>query len=231
MASNTVNGPDQPQQMRKARILIVEDHPIVQEGLAVVINREPDMVVCGFAASAREALQALTTPEPDLALVDVSLDGSHGIELVKDMVARELKVPVLMLSTHDEALYAERSLRAGARGYIMKREPYTKLLQAMRKVLRGEVAFSEAMTSSLLQGLSTGQTQLLPMQRLSDRELEVLEHIGRGHRTREIADTLHLSIKTVQTHREHIQKKLDIPDYISLTRFAVQWVESQQRPQ
>ncbi len=212
----------------KARILVVDDHPIVQEGLAAVINRESDMVVCGSAASAREALEAITKSKPDLALVDVSLESSHGVELVKDLTSRDMKVPVLMLSTHDEALYADRSLRAGARGYIMKREPHRKLLEAIRKVLRGEFYFSDAMTSTLLQELSSSPAgkPSQPLQRLSDRELQVMEEIGRGRRTSEIAATLHLSVKTVQTHREHIQKKLALPDFVSLTRYAVQWVEN-----
>jgi DNA-binding NarL/FixJ family response regulator len=215
----------------RARVLLVDDHPIVREGLARVIDQQADFAVCGSAVSAHEALQAVVSTKPDLAVVDVSLDGSHGIELVKELRARHPALPVVMLSMHDETLYAERALRAGAKGYVMKREPPQRLLQAMRKVLQGGLCFSEAVTARMLERVSrssSGEVPL-PMERLSDRELEVLEMIGHGRTTRQIADTLHLSMKTVQAHREHLKEKLELPDATSLARHAIHWVESEGR--
>ncbi len=214
---------------RKARVLLVDDHPIVREGLARVIDQEADLMVCGTAVNGREALAAVANARPDIAVVDVSLEGSHGIDLVKELKGRHPELSVLMLSMHDEALYAERALRAGAKGYVMKREPPQKLLQAVRKVLQGGLSFSEAVTARMLQRVSRNPARevRLPIERLSDRELEVLELIGRGRTTRQIADELHVSMKTVQAHREHLKEKLEIPDATSLVRFAVHWVESE----
>jgi DNA-binding NarL/FixJ family response regulator len=215
----------------KTRILLVDDHPILVEGLTISINNQPDMEVCGSASNAREALQAVAMLKPDLAVVDISLAGSHGIDLVKDLAIQHPRLPVLVLSTHDENLYAERALRAGAKGYIMKREPVQKLIQAIRRVLHGDVCFSESVTSRMLSRRTPNSpgTEPLPMDRLSDRELEVLELIGQGRKTREIAEQLHLSMKTVQAHREHIKVKLELADFLTLTRFAVNWVESEER--
>lgn len=213
----------------RARVLLVDDHPIVREGLARVIDQEADLTVCATAVSAQEAVQAVATAKPDIAVVDVSLDGSHGIDLVKELRVRHPGLAVVMLSMHDETLYAERALRAGAKGYVMKREPPERLVQALRKVLAGGLSFSEAVTARLLERVSRTPTKNvpLPMERLSDRELEILERIGHGRTTRQIAEELHVSMKTVQAHREHLKEKLELPDATSLARFAVQWVESQ----
>jgi DNA-binding NarL/FixJ family response regulator len=215
----------------RSRVLLVDDHPIVREGLARVIDQEADLVVCGTAVNSREALTAVEQSKPDIAVVDVSLDGSHGIDLVKDLKVRHPDLAVVMLSMHDETLYAERALRAGAKGYVMKREPPQRLLQALRKVLQGGLCFSEDVTARMLERVSRAQSKEvpLPLERLSDRELEVLELIGNGHTTRQIADELHVSMKTVQAHREHLKEKLELPDATSLARYAVHWVESEGR--
>jgi DNA-binding NarL/FixJ family response regulator len=214
-------------------VLLVDDHPIFREGLTTVIEREADLTVCGHAVNAHEALALVETLRPDLAVVDVSLNGSHGLDLLKDLRLRHPQLPVVMLSMHDELLYAESALRAGARGYVMKREPTQVLVQAVRKALRGELAFSEAVTTRMLAGLAgrrRGRTSL-PLDRLSDRERQILELIGQGLATRAIAQQLHLSIKTVQTYRDHLKEKLELKDGPSLVRFAVHWVESGQRTQ
>jgi DNA-binding NarL/FixJ family response regulator len=214
---------------RKARVLLVDDHPIVREGLARVIDQEPDLTVCGTAVNAQQALAAIATSAPDIAIVDVSLDGSHGIELVKDLKARHPDLYVLMLSMHDESLYAERALRAGAKGYLMKREPPQRVVQAIRAVVAGGLCFSEAVTATVLErvaGTKRGAA-LLPMDKLSDRELQILELIGRGRATRQIAEELHVSVKTVQAHREHLKEKLQLDSATALARFAVNWVESE----
>ncbi|MBI5385429.1 MAG: response regulator transcription factor [Verrucomicrobia bacterium] len=215
----------------KARVLLVDDHPIVREGLTRVINAEADLCVCGQAVSHHAALEAAASLQPDVAVVDISLEGSHGLELLKDLQIQHPRLPVLILSMHDEMLYAERALRAGAKGYLMKREPPERLLAAIRKVLKGDLSFSDDITSRIINLLSgtRGPNQALPIERLSDRELQVLERIGQGHSTRQIAATLCVSIKTVQAHREHIKEKLEIKDGTALTRFAVHWVESELR--
>ncbi len=213
----------------KARILVVDDHPIVREGLARVIDQTPDLLVCGHAENIPQALSLLDSSEPDLVIVDISLGGQNGIELIKDIKVRQPALPVLVHSMFDEAMYAERCLRAGAKGYVMKHEPPQKLLGGVRQVLKGEVHLSEAMTKQLLSRISSGPQGKgnSPAELLSDREIEVFELLGQGRRTREIAQLLHLSDKTVQTHREHIKAKLNIPDAVSLVRQAVQWVEAQ----
>ena len=212
----------------KTRVLLVDDHPIVREGLIRVLSEEPDLFVCGEAGDGRQAMQTIADLKPDVAIVDVSLDGSHGIDLVKNISAQYPEVKVLMLSVHDESLYAERAVRAGAKGYVMKTEPTEKLLQALRLVIQGRIYLSQAYTLRVLNrfaGKDAEQT-LTPIETLSDRELEVLEMLGQGHRTREIADQLHLSAKTIQTYREHLKDKLNLPDGVSLMRFAVQWSDS-----
>ncbi len=212
---------------KKARIVVVDDHPTMREGLVRVIEETGDLTVCAQAGSARQALELIESSRPDLVIVDITLGGRNGIELIKDLKVRHPKLPVLVHSMHDEQVYAQRSLRAGARGYLMKDAPPPKLLHAIRQVLAGEIYLSEAMSRQMLHSLA-GTTQGVPLvERLSDRELEVFEHLGRGRKTKEIADDLHLSVKTVQTYCEHLKEKLQLKDATSLVRFAIQWAEAQ----
>jgi DNA-binding NarL/FixJ family response regulator len=214
---------------KKAKVLVVDDHPIVREGLSQVINHESDLTVCGEAESAQRALQVIDSTRPDVVIVDISLERSNGIDLIKDLKSRYPRLLMLVLSTHDESLYAERSLRAGARGYVMKQVAPQKLVGAIRQILKGEIYLSENMTGLLLHKIVSDQPTrgTSPLERLSNRELEIFELIGRGRKTRQIAEDLHLSIKTVETHREHIKEKLSLKDAVSLVRAAVQWVESE----
>jgi DNA-binding NarL/FixJ family response regulator len=215
--------------VKKTRVLLVDDHPTMREGLIRVIEREADLTVCSQADGFHQALDMIESSKPDIAVVDLSLAGQNGIELIKDIKVRYPLLPVLVHSMHDESVYAERSLRAGAKGYISKREPPEKLLQAIREVLQGEVYLSEPMTKQILHtvGADRRGKNTSPFRELSDREFEVFELTGRGLGTKQIADTLHLSEKTVQAHRDHIRQKLDLPDGRGLTRFAIRWVESQ----
>jgi DNA-binding NarL/FixJ family response regulator len=209
---------------RKRSVLLIDDHPIVRQGLSQLINQEHDLHVVSEAASAREALDAMDRGSPDIAIVDISLDDRSGIELIKDLRARDPNLPVLALSMHDEALYAERALRAGAKGYIMKQEATEKVMGAIRKVLEGQIYVSERMASRLLNQFVSAKPgeEDSPLGRLSDRELEIFSMIGRGLGTREIANKLYLSIKTVEAHREHIKEKLKLKSGTELMRMAVQ---------
>lgn len=213
------------------RVLLVEDHPIVRQGLTELIEQEPDLSVCGVAASVPEALQAIAAEQPDIALVDLSLQDTSGIELIKDIKARQPQLPVLVLSMHDETLYAERALRAGARGYIMKEEATERVMTAIRKVLSGEIYLSERMSARLVSKLVDGPptTGGAPVERLSDRELQVFEMIGRGIGTRQIAEALHISVKTIETHRERIKTKMRLANNSELVQHAMQWT-SFERP-
>lgn len=214
---------------KSARIMVVDDHPTMREGLARVIDETADLIVCAQAESIHRALELIETTQPDLVIVDITLRRENGIELIKDLKVRHPKLPVLVHSMHDEQVYAQRSLRAGARGYLMKHEPPPKLLHAIRQVLAGEIYLSETMTRQMLHNVADSPFAkgVSPVERLSDRELEVLEQLGQGRKTKEIADDLHLSIKTVQTYCEHLKEKLQLRDATSLARFAVQWVEAQ----
>jgi len=216
----------------RKRILVVDDHPIFREGLLQSINRQPDLVVCGEAENAQQALNAVRTLKPDLVLVDISIPGKSGFELVKDIQALHPEAPVLVLSMHDESLYAERVLRAGARGYIMKQEQPKKLLEAIRQVLGGKTYVSEKIAARILDVFS-GRRPLgggLPLERLTDREFEVLHLIGSGKNSHEIAKELHLSVKTVDTHRTHLKEKLKLKSALQLTRYAVCWSEGSNAP-
>ncbi len=213
---------------KRARVFIVDDHPIVRQGLAQMINQEPDLIVCGEAEEASEALTAVTTLRPDMLLVDLSLKGSSGLDLIKTMRVQQPTLPVLVVSMHEESLYVERVLRAGARGYIMKHEATDAMMHAIRRVLQGEIYVSDKMTTRLLGRfiMDAPNTSATPLERLSNRELEVLRLIGAGHGTRHIAAVLHVSIKTVESHRTHIKEKLQFQDTGALLRYAMQWVES-----
>ena len=220
--------PAQSPSQRKGRLLLVEDHPVTREGLAQLLNQQPDLQVCGEAGTAPEALTVAENLKPDLVLVDIALGGTSGLELIKDLACRHPTLPVLVLSTHDELLYAERSLRAGAKGYVMKHEPTERVMAAIRQVLRGGVYLSEQMQNRLFQKVvrGIGVPQASEIDQLSDRELEVLELVGEGCTTAQIAASLHLSVSTVETHRAHIKEKLELESGTELVRRAVEWVES-----
>jgi DNA-binding NarL/FixJ family response regulator len=214
---------------QRSRIMVVDDHPIMREGLTRVMEEGGDFLVCAQAESIPRALELLETTRPDLIIVDIALGGQNGLELIKDVKVRHPKLPVLVHSMHEEQVYAQRALRAGARGYLMKQEPAPKLMQAVRQILGGEIYLSETMTRQMLHRMAGDKsgTDVSSLERLSDRELEVFELIGRGQKTKEIAQHLHLSVKTVQTYCEHLKEKLVLRDGTGLVHFAVQWVESQ----
>jgi DNA-binding NarL/FixJ family response regulator len=207
----------------KRKIFLVDDHPIVRQGLAQLINSENDLAVVGQGEDAYQSIRAIRESQPHLVLVDVSLKDSDGIELLKELKAQSPDLPVLVVSMHDETLYAERALRAGAGGYVMKQESPETLLAAIRTVLAGEVYVSSKMSATLLQHMVRGRNRGggLPMDRLTDRELEIFRMIGAGRSVKEIADKLFLSIKTVEAHREHIKEKLNIKSSAELLRFAI----------
>ena len=209
----------------KKKILIVEDHPIFRWGLCELINQESDLVVCGQAENTRQAWQAIETLNPDLVIADIALQESDGIELVKEINRTRKDLPVLILSMHDEFLYAERALHAGARGYIMKQEAMDSVVTAVRHVLSGKIYLNDSVKEHILVQLadrSAGKSKA-SIQRLTDRELEVFRLIGKGYTTRDIADRLHLSVKTIGTYRERIKEKLNIKHANELVRYAVHW--------
>jgi len=218
-----------PPATRKKKILIVDDHPLLREGLTRLINRQPDLLVCGEAGTTPEALAAVRKHPPDIALIDISLPGSDGFVLTQALQARRHKVPVLMFSMHDEWVYAERALQAGARGYIMKQEPTEDCLHAIRQVLAGEIAVSRAMTNQLAHRLSTAGSRT-PIDQLSHRELEIFQLFGAGRTSREIASSLHLSIKTIEAHRANICQKLSLHGTPDLLRQATYFVQDERHP-
>jgi DNA-binding NarL/FixJ family response regulator len=213
----------------KHRILVVDDHPIVRQGLALLIDREPDLMVCGQAEEAHSAAQAIEARQPDLVLLDISLGGQDGLELLKQIRSRDAALPVLVLSMHDETIYAERVLRAGANGYIMKQEATDLVLTAIRRILDGEVYVPERVASRMLKHYARGSTLAPrpPLATLSDRELEVFRLIGAGHSTRQIAETLHLSVKTVESYQAHIKEKLVLRNARELQHHAIEWAISE----
>jgi len=215
----------------KTKIVIVDDHPIVRQGLAELINHEDDLVVCGQAEEAPEAMGVIKAIKPDMVIVDILLKETSGMELIKDIKARYPNLAVLALSMHDESLYAERALRAGAKGYIMKAEATEKVIGAIRKILSGDIYLSEPMAAKLIHKLVGGRTEVgaSAIDRLSDRELEVFSLIGQGYGTRQIAEKLHLSVKTIETYRAHIKEKLNLSDAAELLQYAIQWVSSQDK--
>ncbi|MBU0593200.1 MAG: response regulator transcription factor [Gammaproteobacteria bacterium] len=212
----------------KYKVAIVDDHPIVRQGIAQLIDQEEDMVTCCQAGSAQEAIEIMDQHSPDILLVDISLDGISGIELIKLLKQHGIKAPVLIISMHDESLYAERALRSGARGYVMKQEATEKVLTAIRQVLRGEIYLSERMQGKILQRIINGDDGgLSGIDLLSDRELEVFRLIGHGYSTSDIGRELKRSVKTVETHRAHLKDKLGLKNAAELTHFAVQWIEQE----
>ena len=216
---------------RKKQILMVEDHPIFRLGLRELINQESDMVVCGEAQDAHTAWQAIQDLAPDLVIADITLEDGDGIGLTKRIKRHFRELPVLILSMHDEFLYAERALHAGAGGYIMKQEAMESVVTAVRQVLAGKIYLNERMKEHILANLSLPRQdrELAPMERLTDRELEVFSLIGQGLSTRDIAERLNLSIKTIGTHRERIKVKLRLKNANELLRHAVNWSRNGRR--
>lgn len=212
----------------KRRVLLVDDHPIVREGLTEMINHEDDLAVCGTAEEMNQSLDQIEKLRPDLVVLDISLRGSNGIEVLKNIKVRYPKLLVLVLSMHDETLYALRALRAGAAGYIMKQEPAERVLSSIRQVLNGEISLSENMEKKMMKQLIGGRAARTgsPLEDLSDRELEVFRLIGKGYSTRQIAEELHLSIKTIESHRAHIKEKLNLKNAMELVQHAIQWQEA-----
>lgn len=213
--------------MGEKQILIVDDHPIVRYGFRQLIEREDGLAVCGDAGSAEEVFAALDNVSPDMFIVDISLGGRSGLELVKALRDRGCDQPILVLSIHDEGLYAERALRAGASGYAMKQSSPDDVVAAIRRVLDGEVSVSEEISSRLLRHIVTGETTRgrTGIERLSDREIEIFEWIGRGRSTHAIARKIGISVKTVETHRTHIRRKLDLASSAEVLNHAIRWVE------
>ncbi len=213
----------------RKRILIVDDHPFMRAGLAQLIDKQPGMMVSGEAGDPAAAMKELEKGKVDLVLTDITMPGRSGIEFIKDLQAVYPELPILVVSMHDEVIYAERVLRAGARGYIMKEAGGENLLAALRRVLGGEVYVSPKMSARFLDNMSgrkpRGSTS--PIEKLTDREFEVFQLIGQGKSTREIAKQLNLSSKTVDVHRGHIKEKLGLQDVTALVRHAVRWVETQ----
>lgn len=214
----------QENQIVKKRLLLVDDHPIVRDGLAERINREADLCVCAESEDRFDAIAAIEKHKPDLIIVDIALKSSSGIELIKDIHSRWPKLPVLVVSMHDEALYAERALRAGARGYLTKQEATHSILMGIRSVLRGEVYINQKTASLVLKRLATGsEGSDSVVDLLAEREMQVFELIGHGLSTRQIAERLHIDIKTVETYRARIKEKLGLKDSSDLLQMAIKW--------
>ena len=215
-----------PAAVRQSRIFIVDDHPIFREGLAAVIRQQPHLSVCGAADTAAKAFEEIPRAKPDLLLTDIGLPGKSGLELLKDLQAYAPSLPVLVISMHDEGLYAERVLRAGGRGYVMKQEGPDKILAAIAKVLGGQVSVSEKMSASILEHMARPNThaKFSPIGKLTDREFEVMRLIGEGKNGHQIAADLHLSIKTVSCHKAHIREKLGLKDSVAVAHYATRWL-------
>lgn len=208
------------------RVLIVDDHPMMRDGLRQLISKEADLEVCGEAEDAASAVEQAAALKPDVALVDITLRSSNGLELIKDLQLRAPKTAVLVLSMHDEAVYAERVLRAGGRGYIMKQEGGKKIIDGIRQVANGRTYVSAEVSARILDSISGHGESKSPIETLTDREFEVFQLIGQGLSTKEMADKLHVSTKTIEVHRVNIKEKLKTPTAPDLIRFAVRWFET-----
>jgi DNA-binding NarL/FixJ family response regulator len=208
------------------RLLVVDDHPVFRHGICQYLTQVSDLTICGEASNAQLALEAMRLHQPDVVLLDVSLPGTNGIELIKHMLAERPTLIILMLSMHDESLYALRALRAGAKGYVMKQQTMEHILDALHKVTHGGIYVSPQFSEKLIFKTIAGSTGDLgsPVEKLSDRQLEVLQLFGRNKSTREISETLHLSVKTIETHRTHIKEKLGFKDAEELMTFAMEWM-------
>jgi len=212
------------------RIVLIDDHPIMRHGLAQLVRAEEGLDVCGDAGNAREGLETVGRLKPDLAIIDLTLPDKNGLELVKDIRAAYPATHCLVLSMHDEALYGERSLRAGARGYVMKEEAADHLITAIHKVLSGGLYISETLNARMLEQVTgASRAKATGMDSLTDRELEILTLVGKGVATKNIATQLSISARTVEAHRAHIKEKLGIKDGAALVRYAVQWVETRSK--
>jgi len=215
----------------KTQILLVDDHPVVRDGLTTIINHERDLNVCGGADDAHQALKAIGDLKPDVVVVDISLKNSDGIELTKSIKAKYTTLPVIILSVHDESVYAERALRAGARAYLMKEVVSENIVKAIRTVLKGEIYVSDAISKKFLHkvaGDKTGKTKTL-IENLSDREFEIFRLIGDGLKASQIAKKLHLSVKTVETYRGRLKEKLNLDSASELLQYAIKWTKSEDR--
>jgi DNA-binding NarL/FixJ family response regulator len=217
-----------PSRRDKARVLLVDDHPVVRQGMAELINKQPDLVVCGEADNTSGALSAVTRFKPDVVLADITLKNSDGMELIRSLRLQQPQLPILVVSMHDESLNAEQVLRAGAKGYIMKDQAIVNVLVAIRRVLGGKIYLSDEMTSRMLQTNLGGAKGESPLESLSQRELQVFRLVGQWCPTRKIAEQLHLSIKTVEYYREKIKEKLNLRSGTELTHYATRWIERNQ---
>ena len=215
----------------KCRIVLIDDHPLIRQGLAQLLGTRPRLTVIGEADSAGAGMEMVRKHKPDLVILDLSLAKADGLEVVKQLKAELPRLPVLVISMHEESVYAERVLRAGARGYVMKKEPSEKIFQAIEQVLRGEIFVSERIKQDMLQFSATGKRISNeggePLDHLTDREMQVFRLLGEGISTREIAERLHLSVKTIETYRENLKVKLNLPTGSALIQRAIQWGRSQ----
>lgn len=228
-SAGTKAGDAPPASSAPKKILLVDDHPITRQGLCALINQQGDLTVCGEADSAPRAVELFQKLEPDLAIIDIGLKTTSGIELTKDLKSLAPQVPVLVVSMHDENLYAERAMRAGATGYLMKQEASDRIVVAIRRVLAGEVYISDRVKDRMLNRFvnKRGETARFAIDTLSDREMEVFQLIGNGYSTRQIAERLNLSSKTIDSYREHLKLKLSLESGAELVRYAIQWGRAQ----
>lgn len=219
-----------PNAVSAKRLLIVDDHPIFRHGISQLIGQLPEVTICGQAENASGALEAMRRLQPEVVVLDVSMPGTNGIELIKLILAEQPRILILVLSIYDESLYALRALRAGAKGYVMKQQAMENVLDALRKVIGGGIYVSPQLSEKLVFKAIRGSENDLgsPVDKLSDREMEVMELFGRGNSTREIAGGLHLSVKTIETHRSHIKKKLGFKDADEMVKFATEWITATQ---
>jgi DNA-binding NarL/FixJ family response regulator len=216
---------------KKTQVLIVDDHPVIRDGLVTIINHERDLNVCGQAEDAYIALKAVAELKPDIVVTDISLKSSDGIELTKNIKARCPRLPVIVFSVHDESLYAERALLAGAKAYLMKDEVSENIIKAIRTVLNGEIYVSDAISKKFLHKIAGDKagTAKTPIESLSDREFEIFRLIGEGLKASQMAEQLHLSIKTIETHRSRIKEKLNLPNASELLQYSIKWAKSQNK--
>jgi DNA-binding NarL/FixJ family response regulator len=216
---------------KKIQVLIVDDHPVVRDGLVTIVNHERDMNVCGQAEDAYQALKAVTELKPDIVVTDISLKSSDGIELTKNIKTRYPELPVIIFSVHDESIYAERALRAGAHAYMMKETVSENIIKAIRTVLNGEIFVSDKILKKFLHNIAGGKADAAktPMEHLSDRELEIFRLIGEGLKASQIAKQLHLSVKTIETYRTRIKEKLGLVNASELLQYSIRWAKSQDR--